>query len=114
MYIDYIPNITVFTKDNDSTMNLIIGSYRAEDRITLSKKKNRGEWLTYHCRAYSKIDWKLNEEIPLLVYGSPWWDESINNYRFCTAPDLSMNERITKELYENSPHYHVLGYKVSE
>ena len=114
MYIDYIPNINVFTQNSDSTVNLKIKTYRAEDGIILKKKKNRDEWLPYYCRTYSKIEWKLNEEIPLLVYGSPWWDGSINMYRFCTAPDLSMDERVTKELYENSPHYYVLGYKVSE
>ena len=114
MYIDYIPDLTVFTKENDTTVTLKMDYHKGGPTVNLNKKKNRGEWLTYHCRTYSKIDWKLNEEIPLLVYASPWWDESIKLYRFCTAPDLSIDEKVTKELYDNSPHYYVLGYKISE
>jgi len=113
-YFDYISNFTVFTHDNDTMQTLKINHYGgSRSGINLKKNKVR-EWQSYHWRAYSKVDWKLNEEVPLLVFASTWLDERFGFERFCGVADLSMDEEATRELLDFSPHYFVLSLKVSE
>jgi len=112
-YFDYIPKLTIFTKnDNDTTEILNVRHLGLERRgIKLNKKKERdGQFYTW--RSYSKTDWILSEEVPMLVFASSWHDGQYE--RFCGAADLSKDEEATKELLINSPHYFVLSLKVSE
>ena len=113
-YFDYIPKLTFLTKDSDTTMTIDLHTYANNSRgIKLKKNKVRDNQF-YDWRSYSKIDWKLNEEVPLLVYASSWYDEHIRADRFCGVEDLSMDEKETKELLEKSPHYYVINIKVFE
>ena len=112
-YFDYIPKLTFFSKDNDTTLLLRVSHLGGSSSIPLKKDKERSSQ-SYHWRAYSKTDWKLNEEVPLLVYASSWFDEKMKMERFCGAGDLSLNESATKELLDNSPHYYVISLKVFE
>ena len=112
-YFDYIPQLTIFTKkDNDTTEILRVGHLGGEiSGIKLHTKKMRdGQF--YNWRSYSKIDWTLNEEVPLLVYASSYHDGKFE--RFCGEVDLSKDEEATKELLEKSPHYYIITLKVSE
>jgi len=114
MYFDYMPKLTIFAHDNDTVQTLQISFYGgAMGGIKLNKKKERASQ-SYLWRAYSKKDWKLNEEVPLLVYGSTWYDARFNIERFCAVIDLSLSEEATQELFDNSPHYFVLSLKVYE
>ena len=113
IYFDYVPKLTIFTKDNDTSMSLTLENYVSSTGIRLTKNKVR-ENQFYVWRPYSKTDWKLNEEVPLLVYSSSWYDEKNNVERNCAVRDLSMNEDATKELFDTSPHYYIISFKVSE
>jgi len=113
-YFDYIPKLSLFSKDNDTTMILNLDTYASRTLgIKLNKKKTRNTQ-SYDWRTYSKVDWKLNEEVPLLVYASSWYDEVIKSDRFCGVSDLSEDEEATKELLDKSPHYYVISLKVFE
>ena len=113
LYTDYIPKLTLFSKDNDTTVSLKFEHYGNQFGTRLTKKKVREWQQSYYWRTYSKTDWKLNEEVPLLVYASAWYDESFEAYRFCGAVDLSLDEEATKDLFDNSPHYYIISLKVS-
>ena len=112
-YFDYLPKFTIFTHNNDTIERLTINSYQGNRREVLKKNIIR-KTQYYTWRAYSKIDWKLNEEVPLLVFASSWYDERIRTDRFCGVADLSLSEEDTKELFDNSPHYYVISLKVYE
>ena len=113
-YFDYISKITFFSKDNDSTTILKLNHFAGSiGGIELKKKKVR-ERQFYNWRSYSKVDWTLNEEVPLLVFASSYYDESIKTDRFCGVVDLSKDEKETKELFDKSPHYYVISLKVYE
>ena len=47
--------------------------------------------------------------IPLLMYGSAWWDADCECYRFCGDSELSPD--MTSELFKDSPHYFIIGVK---
>jgi hypothetical protein len=110
---DYIPKLTFFTKDDDTTMSITTKYYGGSTRRHLKMNKVRDRQF-YRWRAYSKTDWKLNEEVPLLVYASSWYDERIKSERFCGTVDLSLDEEETKKLLDNSQHYYVISLKVFE
>ena len=111
-YFDYLQRFTFFSKDNDTTSLLTINHLGGSlSGIKLKKNKLRdGQF--YNWRSYSKIDWKLNEEVPLLVYASSYYDGKFE--RFCGAVDLSEDEEATKELFDKSPHYYIISFKVFE
>jgi hypothetical protein len=116
---DYIPKLTLFTKDEDTIQTLSVHHYGGSRSGIVLKKTKIEEWQRpgtqfYNWRAYSKTDWKLNEEVPLLVYASAWYDEKFKIFRFCGVVDLSHSEEATQELFDNSPHYYVINMKVSE
>jgi len=110
---DFIPKLTFFSKENDTTVFLTVEHYGGTSRRPLKKNKVRDRQF-YNWRVYSQIDWKLNEEVPLLVFASSWYDERIKQDRFCGIDDLSLDEKATKELLDFSPHYYVISLKVYE
>ena len=110
-YFDYIPDLTIFSKkDNDTVVLKVEHLGLAIGGIKLSEKKVRDRQF-YNWRSYSKTDWILNEEVPLLVYASSYHDGEVE--RFCGEVDLSKDEEATKELLEKSPHYYVISIKIS-
>ena len=113
-YFDYISKMTFFSKDNDSTIILKLSHLAGNIGGIKMKKKTVREGQFYTWRSYSKVDWKLNEEVPLLVFASSWYDEQFKFDRFCGTVDLSRDEEATKELFDNSPHYYLISLKVFE
>jgi len=112
--IDFIDQLTFFSRnENDSSLSLVIATYAGSDRIRIFKKQTR-KFQYYTWRRYSKTDWVLNQEIPLLVWASSWYDQKNNVERFCGVVDLSRDKKETKELLNSSPHYYVISYKVSD
>ena len=115
-YKDYIKSLTFYTKDadkSDSTSMLTVRT-NAFSMMRPLTKKITGEGESYYWRSYSKTDWTLNEEIPLLVYASSWYDEKYDVYRFCGVVDLSQDAAQTNKLLSHSPHYYIISYKVFE
>ena len=114
LFTDFIDQLTFFSRnENDSSLNLVLTTYAGSDRIRLQKKQTR-KFQFYNWRRYSKTDWVLNEEIPLLVFASSWYDQKNNVERFCGVVDLSRDDKETKKLLNSSPHYYVISYQVSE
>ena len=111
-YFDYISRITIFSKDNDTTLSLTVNSLSGSFRGTTIQKKKMREGQFYIWRAYRNQEWKLNEVVPMFVFASSWHDGRFE--RACGAVDLSEDEEATKELLEKSPHYFVISLKVSE
>lgn len=75
----------------------------------LSKKDSDKMLYYYNTRPFKLNAFKENEFIPLILFGSYWYDEQFNIYRFCGEneidPDMSSN--ILKDI----PHYYVIGVK---
>lgn len=114
-YYDYIDEITFFAKDEDDICKLNIKTYgRGIGGLKLIKKKDMPHQF-YNWRYYGKDKLKLNEDIPMLVFASSWYDKNIDAQRFCGAPfDLSTDKTESAILFKNSPHYYVISYKLSE
>jgi hypothetical protein len=113
-YTDYIDHITFYTKDGDSVATGSLSTYTLQNNNIKLQKKITREKQFYNWRSYSQTDWKIGEEIPLLIYASSWWDEKWELDRFCGVVDLSRDEKGTQELLESSLHYFVFTYKVYE
>ena len=113
-YADYINRIKFVTRDLDSTsvlsvdiMGNIIGGIKLKKHIDRSHQ-------FYLWRSYSKANWELGEEIPLLVFSSSWYDKKYNIERSCGAVDLSNDRKATHELLTNSLHYYLISYKIGD
>ena len=114
-YYDYMDEITIYTKDVDSLCKLSIQSYgRGISGLKLNKKKDTRDQF-YEWRSYGKQKSKLNEDIPMLVFASSWYDKNIEAERFCGVPfDLSSDKTESDLLFKYSPHYYVISYHLSE
>lgn len=114
LFKDFIDQLTLFSKNgNDSSVIVTLVTYAGSDGIRLQKKQTR-KLQFYNWRRYSKTDWVLDQDIPLLVWASSWYDPKNKVERFCGAVDLSRDDQETKTLLNASPHYYVISYRVSE
>jgi len=113
-YADYISKIKLITRDTDSVSVLSVDIMcNTTGGIKLKKHLERKHQF-YLWRRFSKTNWRLNVKIPMLVYSSSWYDKKFDIERSCGAVDLSENKAATKELIDNSPHYFLISYKISE
>lgn len=110
---NYIDQLSFYTKKDNNIVNIEVSTYATNSRATISEKKDRNSQF-YSWRYYKETKWTLNEDIPLLVYASSWFDRKNNFERFCGIAVLEKNNRDTKELLDNSPHYICFSYKVTE
>lgn len=66
----------------------------------------------YNSRPFVISEFKSGADIPLVLFGSSWFDEKHMMIRFCgekkIAPDLS------SEICENLPHYYVIGIRMTK
>lgn len=113
-YADYADKIKIIARDADSVSMLsvdIMGN--ATGGIKLKKHLDRSnQW--YGWRRFSETNWTLNAKIPMLVYSSSWYDKQFNVERSCGAVDLSKDKAATKELLDNSSHYFLISYIISD
>lgn len=99
--------------ENDSTQNYC---FSLEDTFTytgsLSLKPvywaSENKWMTqYHTRPFEMAPIEKEQFIPLVLYGSIWYDEKWKITRFCgedtIKPDLS------SDILKFVPHYYILG-----
>lgn len=109
----FIDQIKFFTKteENKSTLKISTYSLIAQKEINLGRSDNRQ---FYVWREYENTQWKLNENIPLLIFASSWLDKKLNTHRFCGVIKLKENDVRTTELLTSSPNYIVINYKISE
>ena len=79
-------------------------------QYTKNDSINGKKFYSYHSRPFALKDVKMGEFIPLVLFGSVWWDEQFKLHRFCgedeLAPDLS--SKIVKDI----PHYYIIGIEI--
>ena len=63
--------------------------------------------LKYSLRPFKIDTFEKDKFIPLLMYGSPWWDKDANIYRFCGETEISPDMK--SEILSHSPHYFIIG-----
>ena len=100
--------------DSTAMLNFSIPEMReASQRLKLrSVTSSSGYTLTKYCTRPFGIDsFEAGKFIPLVFYGSMWFDAEHNLFRFCgeneIAPDLS------GEIVGNIPHFYVIGIEFS-
>jgi len=110
---DYIDQIKIFSKIEDSTLIFYFKTYGMSFKKEIPFKKYDKKSF-YNFRSYNETKWSLNEKIPLLVYASSWLDKKGGFQRFCGVANLSKNNEKTIELLSSSPHYFSISYLVKE
>lgn len=66
----------------------------------------------YEGRRFRIDGFRPNRDIPLVLFGSYWYDEEIDMIRFCTAREFEP-DRSNGEL-KLMPHYYILGIRLIE
>lgn len=110
---DYIDQLSFYTKENDSIVYVEVSNYSHSSRVNFHKKNERDSQF-YSWRYYRNTKWKLNIDIPLLIYASSWFDSNNKIERFCGIAVLSEGDEATEDLLISSPHYYRFNLKVTE
>ena len=58
---------------------------------------------------YQPTSFSLDTFIPLVFYGSFWWDEQSKGWRFCGDTELTEEKAKTSQYFKYSPHYYIIG-----
>ena len=58
---------------------------------------------------YQPLAFELNTFVPLVLYGSFWWDRKTQTRRFCGEAELTEEKAKTNNYFKNSPHYYIIG-----
>lgn len=68
----------------------------------------------YDSRPFMLSSFKLNDFIPLVLYGSYWFDERYNVLRFCGESQI--NPDMSSKILESIPHFYIIGvtFKLKE
>ena len=101
---------------NDSTKLMLINvpDFIMQPRITfklrgLPVKDSDKLFFSYHTRPFKMKAFKENEFIPLVLFGSVWYDERFDVYRFCGEREIEPD--MSSEILKDVPHYYVIGVK---
>lgn len=68
---------------------------------------NGKKFYSYYPRPFILKDIKMGEFIPLVLFGSVWWDEEFNVHRFCG--DNEIDPDLSTEILKHIPHYYIIG-----
>ena len=63
----------------------------------------------YHTRPFIIEAFEVDKFIPLVLFGSSWYDERFNVIRFCGEREIDPD--LSSEILKDVPHYYVLGIK---
>ena len=66
----------------------------------------------YGSRRFKIDSITAGEFIPLVLFGSYWWDEKANINRFCGERELSAD--LTDEILKHIPHYYIIGVTLTK
>ena len=58
---------------------------------------------------YQPCSFQRDTFIPLVLYGSFWWDEDAKAWRFCGTEELTDEKAKTSNFFKDSPHYYIIG-----
>lgn len=77
-----------------------------------NRKENEKSRYSYEFRPFKSSEFRTGEFIPLVLFGSMWWDERANVHRFCGANEIDRD--MSTDILKYIPHYYVIGIKVSK
>ena len=63
----------------------------------------------YQKAPYQPNSFSLDTFIPLVFYGSFWWDEQAKGWRFCGETELTEKKAKTSDYFKYCPHYYIIG-----
>lgn len=66
----------------------------------------------YDYRPFKVSEIQLGEFIPLVMFGSYWYDDEYKVFRFCGESELDPD--LSSKMISSSPHYYVLGMTVTK
>ena len=104
--------------DNDSTANYL---FRFDEirgfggRLKLNpifdSEKPEDKWYMYESRPFELVPpFGKGKFIPLVLYGSYWYDPEAGGCRFCG--DSTIKPDLSSDIVKYIPHYYVLGIKI--
>ena len=104
--------------DNDSTANYLFhfGENRGfGGRLKLNPifdpEKPEDKWYMYKSRPFELVPpFEKGKFIPLVLYGSYWYDPEAGGCRFCG--DSAIKPDLSSDIVKYIPHYYVLGIKI--
>lgn len=111
-------NVGIYPAESDSLVYISCITTMGRDSKRLVKRPLRMpggrdfERPLYASRPFAVAPFEAGKFIPLVLYGSFWFDEPNNAIRFCgeneIAPDLS------SEIVGNIPHFYVMGIELQQ
>lgn len=100
-----------FNNINDSLVDVKFNISGNERHININLRNcfinpNR-KFFYYEIRTFKEQDFEPNKEIPLLMYGSAWYDKQSGLVRFCMGHELDSD--LSNDAFQYMPHYYVIG-----
>ena len=108
-------NFGFYPSGNDSTKFIQIdvpGFMRSGGPLKLRGfpvKDSDKKFFSYHTRPFKIDTFEADKFIPLVLFGSVWYDERMNGYRFCGERELEPD--MSSESLQYLPHYYVFGVR---
>lgn len=105
--------IGLYPENTDSIKNLLVNveNYGTSFCPLLLKKVHDEKYdkyfYIYSDRPFKVTDFKTNTFIPLVLYGSVWYDPIIEGCRFCGESEI--DPEMTAEILKHIPNYYVIG-----
>jgi len=63
----------------------------------------------YNTRPFKIKAFREDEFIPLILFGSAWYDERFNTFRFCGEREIDPD--MSSEILKDIPHHYIIGVK---
>ena len=104
-----------YPADNDSTKFLKInvpniGGMSLPLKLRgLHMKDSDKKYFSYNTRPFKIDKFEVDKFIPLVLFGSSWYNEQFNVFQFCG--DNEIEPDLSSEILKEVPHYYVLGVK---
>lgn len=73
---------------------------------------NGKELYIYLTKPFKTSEFSVDKFIPLVLYGSFWYDPDFNIHRFCGENEI--DPEMTADILKYIPHYYVIGIKVKK
>ena len=107
-----------FPSNNDSTkrMQIDIPGFARSTSIFklrgLPVKDSDKLFYSYQTRPFKIKEFKEDEFIPLILFGSVWYDERFNIFRFCGEREIEPD--MSSEILKDVPHHYVMGVQFAK
>ncbi len=95
----------------DSTLVI---KWKAADGATRSSENPRGRisGYEYRCLPFEFQEIVPGKKIPILLFGSSWFDAKINGVRFCY--DFELKPDLSNEAFKDMPQYYIFSIELTE